>query len=121
MKNSIVDGKLLSGDRLMEINGIDVSDMTHEDVVQLIQQSNDVLHWTIERYSRLIDLRINIKVCLSFRRISNENFPMANDEQTSTVECQSLLSSPENSIAPTEPELSKVLYQIIEESTNVET
>lgn len=49
MPNSPADGKISSGDMLIEIAGTNVIQMTHKDVLELIQRCGNALFLTIQK------------------------------------------------------------------------
>ena len=49
---------LIPGDRLVEVNGVNVQNMTREEVVEIIQKSGDTLHICVQPIPELIELSV---------------------------------------------------------------
>ncbi|VDP83155.1 unnamed protein product [Echinostoma caproni] len=44
------DGRILPGDQLMQVNGIDVSQLSHAEAVQVLRNAGEVVHLLLARY-----------------------------------------------------------------------
>ncbi|KAF6778583.1 hypothetical protein AHF37_02193 [Paragonimus kellicotti] len=49
------DGRIMPGDQLMQVNGIDVSQMSHADAVQVLRSTGQVLNLVLTRYPQSMD------------------------------------------------------------------
>ena len=50
------DGPLMTGDRIIEVNGIQVADAAHERVVEMIKDSGDVVEFLVASMPELLEL-----------------------------------------------------------------